>query len=193
MKSSSSLVRGGIALGIILFSGAREMLRAAEVPNFALLDDHGRSHELHRAEGRAVVLFFTGVGCPVARKSAGKLLELKRQFQDDVTVWLVDSELDVDPAAVTKEATELGVASLPVLLDPKQALARSFGVERTAETIVLDTKTWSIVYRGALDDQLTEGAEKPAPSVRYAEQAVAALLQSEADSQPRKLRRKVVC
>ena len=180
MKFTSSLVRAGIVLGIVLRMAGSETLHAVEVPNFALLDDHGRSHELHRVESRAVVLFFTGIGCPVARKSAGKLLELKRQFQDDVTVWLVDSELDVDPAAVTREATELGVTSLPVLLDPKQALARSFGVERTAETIVLDTKTWSIVYRGALDDQLTEGAEKPAPSVCYVEQAVAALLKGEA-------------
>jgi peroxiredoxin len=179
MKPTPFLLRFGIVLGFLLAGGA-DILHAAEVPNFALLDDQGRSHELHRAEGRAVVLFFTGIGCPVARKSAAKLLELKKEFKEDLTIWLVDSELDVDPESVRKETAELGLTDLPVLLDPKQALARSFGVERTAETIVLDAKTWSIAYRGALDDQLTEGAEKPEPTVRYAELALAAVLKGEA-------------
>lgn len=161
-----------------------EPLCADEVPNFALLDDQGKNHELHRAEGRAVVLFFTGVGCPVARKSAEKLLELKKQFKDDITIWLVHSELDADRDAIRKEVEELGLASLPVLLDTKQALAQSFGVQRTAEAIVLDTKSWSIAYRGALDDQLAEGAEKPEPTVRYAELALGALLKGEAVPHP---------
>jgi peroxiredoxin len=181
MRLAAFLRQLPTVLGFVIVLVGNATSRAAEVPNFALLDDQGRGHELHRADGRAVVLFFTGIGCPVARKSAGKLLELRRQFANDVTVWLVDSELGVDPAAVGKEAAELGLSgALPVLLDSKQALAQSFGVERTAETIVLDTKTWSIVYRGALDDQLTEGAEKPAPTVRYAERALAALLKGEA-------------
>jgi peroxiredoxin len=179
MKPTSFLIRCWIALAFVLTPSAATW-SAEEVPNFALLDDKGRSHELHRADGRAVVLFFTGIGCPVARKNAGKLIELKKQFNDDVTVWLVNSELGVDREAVRKEADELGLTDLPLLLDPKQALAQSFGVQRTAETIVLDTKTWSIVYRGAVDDQLAEGTEKPEPTVRYAELAIAALLKGEA-------------
>ena len=183
MKFLPFTIRCCAALGIIV-ALQLEPLRADEVPNFALLDDQGKNHELHRADGRAVVLFFTGVGCPVARKSAGKLLELKKQFKDDITVWLVHSELDADLVALRKEVEELGLASLPVLLDTKQALAQSFGVQRTAETIVLDTKSWSIVYRGALDDQLAEGAEKPEPTVRYAELALGALLKGETVPHP---------
>ena len=33
---------------------------AKEVPNFMLLDDHGKAHEFHRTEGKVAVLFFTG-------------------------------------------------------------------------------------------------------------------------------------
>ena len=183
MKLLSFAIRCCVALGI-LTALQLAPLCAAEVPNFALLDDQGKNHELHRADGRAVVLFFTGVGCPVARKSAGKLLELKKQFAGDITVWLVDSELDADRAALRKEVEELGLGNLPVLLDTKQALAQALGVQRTAETLVIDTKSWSIAYRGALDDQLTEGAEKPAPTVRYAELALGALLKGEAVPYP---------
>jgi peroxiredoxin len=183
MKLLSFPVHCCVAFGVIL-AMQLEPLRADEVPNFALLDVQGKNHELHRADGRAVVLFFTGVGCPVVRKSAGKLLELKKQFKEDITIWLVHSELEADRASVRKEAEELGLADLPLLLDTKQALAQSFGVQRTAETIVLDTKSWSIVYRGALDDQLAEGAEKPEPTVRYAELALGALLKGEAIPHP---------
>jgi peroxiredoxin len=153
---------------------------AESAPNFALLDCQGKDHELHRAGGQAVVLFFTGTGCPVARKSAGKLLDLKKQFGDAITVWLVNSELSADAAAVRKETEELGLAALPVLLDSRQGLAQTLGVERTGETIIIDTKAWAIVYRGALDDQLSEGTEKPKPTQRYAEIALQAHLKGEA-------------
>ncbi|MDB6153084.1 MAG: hypothetical protein JWL90_1537 [Chthoniobacteraceae bacterium] len=151
-------------------------LFAAEVPNFTLLDYNGAPHELHRADGRAVVLFFTGIGCPVARKNAGKLVELKKQFGPEVTVWMVDSEAGVDRDSARNEAQELGVSDLPCLLDGNQALALALGVERTAETIVIDAKEWSVIYRGALDDQFSEGNEKAEPGIRFAALAVAAHL-----------------
>jgi peroxiredoxin len=46
-----------------------------EVLNFALLDSSGKLHELRRLEAKAVVLFFTANGCPVARQSAPKLTD----------------------------------------------------------------------------------------------------------------------
>lgn len=179
MNRTHPILRHIAATALTLVT-ASSAFAAEEIPNFALLDAQGRNHELHRAGGSAVVLFFTGVGCPVARKSAGKLVDLKKQFKDDVTVWLVDSELDADRAAIRKESEELALGDLPVLVDSKQALAHALGVQRTAETIVLDTKDWGIVYRGAFDDQLTEGAEKPEPTQRYAQQAIAAHLKGEA-------------
>src|SRR6187200_2869146 len=51
-----------------------------EVLNFCLLDHRGRAFELRRVDARAVVLFFTANGCPVARQSAPKLRELKKKY-----------------------------------------------------------------------------------------------------------------
>ena len=48
-------------------SGSEELI------NFSLLDYKGRYYELRRVDARAVVLFFTGNGCPVARQSIEKL------------------------------------------------------------------------------------------------------------------------
>src|SRR4051812_19694154 len=46
----------------------------------------------------------------------------------------------------------------PVLRDGQQLVSRYFGVSRTCDTVVIDTKAMKVVYRGALDDQFSEGA-----------------------------------
>ena len=146
---------------------------AVEVPNFALLDYHGKYFELHRAQGRAVVLFFTGNGCPIARKSIPKLRELRRKFADQgVVVWMINSYSQDTRSSVRKEVNQFPVGSLPVLLDQRQALALSFGVQRTAEVIAIDTSNWSVFYRGAIDDQLSEGAAKPEATEKFLENAL---------------------
>jgi hypothetical protein len=62
------------------------------VPNFSLLDYRGRHFELYRANSRVVVLYFTGVGCPLARQSVPKLMKLSTQFGPrGVTFWMINS------------------------------------------------------------------------------------------------------
>src|SRR4029079_13396568 len=104
------------AFFVVVFLQLPPALQADEVPNFVLLDSQGKCHELHRASGRAVMLFFTGTGCPIVSKSAGKLVELKKQFGDDITIQIVDSEPGVDRETVQKDAAGLGLAEFPVLL-----------------------------------------------------------------------------
>src|SRR5207244_7268256 len=50
----------GALLVAVLFSSPEALGKPAEVPNFNLPDLGGRNHALRRAEGKAVVLFFTG-------------------------------------------------------------------------------------------------------------------------------------
>ncbi|HTH46004.1 MAG TPA: redoxin domain-containing protein, partial [Candidatus Limnocylindria bacterium] len=66
-----------VALAGALLAGFGAAALPREMPDFNLLDLRGRNHELHRAEGKAVVLFFTGNGCPVARQSIEKLQALR--------------------------------------------------------------------------------------------------------------------
>lgn len=164
------------AFALLVTSAAPSAFAAKEVPNFMLLDDAGKAHEFHRADGKVAVLFFTGVGCPVARKSAPKLQALQQKFGKDVSILVIDSEAPGDIPAVQKEKTELGFANVPVLMDSHQALALALGVDRTAEVVAVDTKEWNVIYRGAIDDQLTEGAEKPAPEHTYLQDAITSFL-----------------
>jgi hypothetical protein len=159
---------------------------AAEVMNFAMLDHKGRFHELRRADARAVVLYFTANGCPIARQSYEKLKALRKQFSDQsIEFWLVNANSADDRASIDKEATDFKVRPLPVLKDETQGVARLLGVKRTGETIAISTKDWTIFYRGALDDQFAEGAKKPSATAKYLEAALDEFLAGKSISEPK--------
>jgi peroxiredoxin len=144
-----------------------------EVVNFALLDFRGRYFELRRADAKVVVLFWTGNGCPIARQSVAKLRALRGKFAKQGAVfWMINSNPQDDRQSIAEEAGQFRVGSIPILRDDVQAVARTFGVKRTAEAIAISTKDWTIVYRGAIDDQLSEGAKKPSPTEKHLETAL---------------------
>jgi peroxiredoxin len=157
-----------------------------EVSNFALLDYTGRLHELRRAGGDAVVLFFTANGCPVARKSAGKLKDLNEKFADrGIQFWLVNSNSADDRKSIAQESIQLKLGHLPVLKDDTQGVARHLGVHRTCECVAISTKDWTVFYRGAIDDQLVEGTQKPQVKERYLETALNEFLSHKPISNPK--------
>ncbi|MFA6242192.1 MAG: redoxin family protein [Candidatus Hydrogenedentales bacterium] len=130
--------------------------------NFRLDDHLGKSHELYRdREAKAVVLFFAGNGCPIVRKSVPAFKEIRDEYAPKGVVFLmINGNPNDDRASVAKEAQEFGI-DMPILLDSAQLVTKTLGVSRTAECLVVDTKNWGIAYRGALDDRLDYGAEKP--------------------------------
>ena len=162
---------------LLVSGGGASAAGRPTVPNFSLIDQDDANHELHRTPGRAVVLMFTGTGCPIVRKNASKFRGLKNRFEaEGVNFWLVNAYAGDTKNDVRQERIDLGLWSMTYLLDTKQSLSLALGVERTAEVVAIDTRDWSIFYRGAIDDQLTEGAEKPAAGEKYLEQALNAFL-----------------
>lgn len=157
-----------------------------EVPNFNLLDLQGRDHELYRAEGRAVVLFFTGNGCPIARKSVPRLRDLRRKFaQEGVSFWMVHSYPADTTAEISREVNEIQARGMLHLRDPKQGLAIAFAVERTAEVVAIDLKTRRVFYQGAVDDQFVEGAERPSAQTHFLRDALTQHLAGQTVANPR--------
>lgn len=157
-------------LGICLVSLAGQ---GREVPNFNLIDLNDRNHELYRAKGKAVVLFFTGTGCPIARKSSATLKALKNRYEmQGVDFWVINAYANEDMREVHREARELGLRHIPYLMDSKQSVALSYGINRTAEVVAIDTFNWEVFYQGAVNNQFGEGAEKPAASEHYLKDAL---------------------
>src|SRR6266496_4157775 len=119
---------------------------AQEVINFALIDHRGRFHELRRTDARAVVLFFTGNGCPIARQSFWKLKLLQQRYAErGVALWLINSNPQDDRASIVQEAAAFRSEPLPILKDDTQGVARLLAVTRTCETIAISTKDWRII------------------------------------------------
>src|SRR5689334_2136059 len=77
------------------------------VPDFNLLDLNGHNHQLQRAEGRAVVLFFTGTGCPIARKNSVKFRDLPNRFRSEAAFWIVNSYAGEKVEDMARECNEL--------------------------------------------------------------------------------------
>ena len=158
---------------------------AEETMNFSLLDYKGKYYELRRADARVVVLFFTGNGCPVARQSIEKLKSLRERYSDrGVAIWMINSNTQDDRDSIQQEAEEFKENPLPVLIDDTQQIARMLNVKRTAETICIDTRDWTVFYHGAIDDQLVEGAQKPEATQKYVENALDEMLAGKSVSHP---------
>jgi hypothetical protein len=169
-----------------------------EFVNFSLIDYRGKYYELRRSDARVMVLFFTSFGCPMARQYVPKLKAVSHEAKaKGVDIWLVNSSPQDDPAdtvvemfarsrrnnlapetaladpdALRSEVLRGVVGTLPILRDDRQLVARQFGVTRTCEVIAIDMKNKRIFYRGAMDDQLAEGAQKPAAKENYLLNAV---------------------
>src|SRR5258706_8344703 len=178
-------------LASLALSGAEAVERIAprpaaqEVINFALIDPRGRLHELRRTDARAVVLFFTGNGCPIARQSFWKLKLLNRRYAErGVALWLINSNPQDDRASIVQEAEAFRSEPLPILKDDTQGVARMLGVKRTCEVVAISTKDWRIFYRGAIDDQLSEGAMKFQPTEKFLETALEEFLAGKPVSKP---------
>ena len=191
-------------------SPSRSESKADGVINFSLLDYKGKYYELRRSEAKVVVLFFTSFSCPIARQSTPKLKSLRSEFGDKgVDLWLINSCTADDPddsvikmmmsrkrslvpdaafadiEAVKVEMLKGLVGGLPVLRDEHQLVARRFGVTRTCEVIAIDTKSSKIIYRGAIDDQSTEGTQKPKPTTNYLSTALNEFLAGKAVANPK--------
>ena len=150
---------------------------AFKVENFLLLDTSGKRCELYRqTDARAVVLIFTTTGCPIVQKSIPRIKELRDEFgPKGVIFWLVNSNAADDPASIREEAGDFKI-DLPILLDHSQSVARQLGAKRTAEAVCIQGSSWTVAYRGAIDDQFGYGTEKKRASQEYLRNALKNLL-----------------
>ena len=162
-----------LALSVIIPAGDLFAATSKQVPDFAMLDTRGRYYQLRRNEAKVAVLFFVSNGCPIARQSISRLRQLQEDFAEKgVRVWLVNSNTGDDRNSIRKEAEEFDYKFLPALLDETQGVAAMLGVQRTGTAICIETKNYSVIYQGAIDDQMVEGAQKPQASEHFLRDAL---------------------
>ncbi|HEY2752452.1 hypothetical protein [Phenylobacterium sp.] len=131
-------------------ASATEAMSPARVDNFLLADQMLQGHELYRlADAPAVVIITQQNGDPIVRALAPQLKKLAVDYgAKGVEFMMLNSSLKDSMEAIQAEVAKAGY-SLPVLMDDKQIVGETLGVSRSAEAIIINPKTWQVVYHGA--------------------------------------------
>jgi peroxiredoxin len=105
------------------------------------------------------VIAFLGAGCPVARQYAGRLEEIAAKYADQgVRVIGVDANRQDSAEEFLAAARETGV-TFPLVMDPRQRIARALGATRTGGVVVVD-QIGHVAYAGRIDDQFAPGVAR---------------------------------
>lgn len=153
---------------------------AASVANFTLADQHGMVHELHDHDDvKALVIMIHGNGCPIVRNALIDLGAVRERFAGaPVRFLMMNSNLQDDANSIREEAREWNV-DLPILVDDTQVVGESLALTRTAEVLVIDTRSWRIAYRGPINDRLVYERQRAVADHHYVVDAVEAVLAGE--------------
>ena len=153
----SVAVVGGCAAGggapNALASGASpaSATAPARIDNFLLVDQNLVAHELYRlGDAPAVAIVTQQNGDGVIRGQASTINRLAHDYgAKGVAFMMLNSSLKDSMEAIRAEATKVGYKA-PILMDDRQIIGEGLGVARSAEAIVINTKTWQVVYHGAV-------------------------------------------
>lgn len=151
------------------------------VRDFELRDVEGTPRRLPaRDEASAIVLCFNGVGCPISKLYAPRLVKLSQRFSEEKVVFFGINANDHDQVPEIRAfATEHGIG-FPILKDHEHEVADLLGAERTTEVFVLD-REHVLRYRGAVDDQYSldehsTGRRKERPERDWLADAIGAVV-----------------
>ena len=147
------------------------------IPNFTLSDQKGVSHELYKmTDAKAIVITMQGVGCPIVQKMTPDLKSVQQAYENKgVKFFMLNSNNHDSVEMIAAEVANFDI-KMPVLKDVGQKVAEPLGVVRTAETFVIEPKTWKILYHGPLNDRLTYGKERAQASNNYVGSVLDAVL-----------------
>ena len=108
------------------------------VPDITFTDPEGGEHSLTDYEGQAVLLNFWATWCAPCREEMPALDALQAELGgEDFQVVTIATGRNA-PAKIDQFFEETGVQNLPVLLDPRQQLARQMGVVGLPVTVLID-------------------------------------------------------
>ncbi|MEX0739433.1 MAG: redoxin domain-containing protein [Pseudohongiella sp.] len=139
-----------------------------QIKAFELQDHKGVTHTLDDyKDNDYIVMYVHGSGCPIARLSVPTYLAIEEEYADkNLEFLMINAFIQDDIPRIAKEAEEFNI-QFPILKDADQSVARSMGVERTAEVFIIDPRTREIHFRGPINDQLGYETQRNNASNHY--------------------------
>ena len=111
---------------------------AKDLPAETLTDLDGAERSLSEWQGQWVVLNFWATWCAPCRKEMPSLERLAASQTETGAAVVTVATGRNPPPAIKRFFDEIGVENLPVILDPKSALARKMGVLGLPLTVILN-------------------------------------------------------
>jgi hypothetical protein len=158
---------------------AREPAIRKPAPDFSLVDTDGKTHRLSQYRDKIVVLEWLNHDCPAVRKhyKSGNMQKLQKTWTEEGVVWFsINSSAPghqghYPPDKAAALTRQKGAAPTAVLLDWHGDVGRAYGVRATPQMFVIN-KEGVLVYKGAVDDRPSSGAEDLAGARNYVEAAL---------------------
>ncbi|TXB70103.1 TlpA family protein disulfide reductase [Paracoccus aurantiacus] len=119
--------------GLELAAGSGE-----QVSDTPYTDQEGAEYRLSDHRGTALLVNFWATWCAPCREEMPALNSLQKEFGGEGFEVLTIAAGRNPPRAIEKFLKEAEIDALPVLLDPRQKLAREFGVLALPATILID-------------------------------------------------------
>ncbi len=146
-------------------------LVGTSVDNYMLVDQTGMGHILKYDTHTPAVVLMSYVNGDEGARAAAKAVQEIAAKHPGLVVQLINSS-DTDTRETITAETEAQAITLPVLDDEFQLIGNSIGFSYAGEAVVVDPKTWKIVYHGGtegLDAAITEvAAGKPVTKAEVA-------------------------
>ena len=159
-------------VAVLGFSAAAVICVGAAELTFPDLD--GRLHvPLRNTSQPATVLLFVMHDCPAANGYWPEFNRIAARFTN-AAFFVVHADPDLTPAGALAHAKDYSI-TVPVLLDPKQKLAKAVGATVSPEAVVVSPKGRRL-YRGRIDDRIAAlGKKRPQPTTRDLRDALEAI------------------
>jgi peroxiredoxin len=145
--------------------------------DFELSDHMGQTHTLSEYEDKDyIVVYIHGSGCPIARLSVPTFLSIRDDYESkNIEFLMLNSFIQDDIPRIQNEAKEFNI-DFPILKDADQSVARSLGVERTAEVFIVNPRNGEVVFRGPIDDSLGYETQRVVTEHNYLRDALDTVL-----------------
>lgn len=149
----------GERVGKLKFTDIRSLPRT--------LDDFGKK--------KAYVLVFTNTTCPLAQRYLPVLQAMDKEYRGQEVQFVAVNSAEEDTILAMATNAVRHEVEFPVVKDFGAACAKSLGVKRTPEVVVLDSEK-HLCYRGRIDDQYRLGGVRKEPTSRDLKEALDAVL-----------------
>ena len=143
---------------LILFTTLTGSVFAADrVGDFSLLDQEGYFHQMSWYDNnKAVALMVHARHDDEVKAKLPAFMKLKAAYEKKgIKLFMINSSGLENREEIKADLASMGI-SIPVLMDDAKVISSSLGITQTSEVFVLDPKSFKLLFKGPVGEQLSE-------------------------------------